>query len=72
MSEINKELQKIIVINGQGGVGKDTFIDILSEKGLKITNVTSDELSSCIIYPYYYAATLYQPTLKSTESAIYN
>lgn len=41
-------------------------------RGLKITNVTSDELSSCIIYPYYYAATLYQPTLKSTESAIYN
>lgn len=41
-------------------------------KGLKITNVTSDELSSCIIYPYYYAATLYQPTLKSTESTIYN
>ena len=41
-------------------------------KGLKITNVTSDELSSCIIYPYYYAATLYQPTLKSTEGAIYN
>ena len=41
-------------------------------KGLKITNVTTDELSSCIIYPYYYAATLYQPTLKSTESAIYN
>ena len=41
-------------------------------KGLKITNVTSDELSSCVIYPYYYAATLYQPTLKSTESTIYN
>lgn len=41
-------------------------------RGLKITNVTSDELSSCIIYPYYYAAILYQPTLKSTESAIYN
>ena len=41
-------------------------------KGLKITNVTSDELSSCVIYPYYYAATLYQPILKSTESAIYN
>ena len=41
-------------------------------KGLKITNVTSDELSSCVIYPYYYAATLYQPTLKSAESAIYN
>lgn len=41
-------------------------------RGLKITNVTSDELSSCIIYPYYYAATLYQPTLKSTESSIYN
>ena len=41
-------------------------------RGLKITNVTTDELSSCIIYPYYYAATLYQPTLKSTESAIYN
>lgn len=41
-------------------------------KGLKITNVTSDELSSCVIYPYYYAATLYQPTLKSTENTIYN
>ena len=41
-------------------------------KGLKITNVTSDELSSCVIYPYYYAAALYQPTLKSAESAIYN
>lgn len=41
-------------------------------KGLKITNVTSDELSSCVIYPYYYAATLYQPTLRSTESTIYN
>ncbi len=41
-------------------------------RGLKITNVTTDELSSCVIYPYYYAATLYQPTLKSTESAIYN
>ena len=41
-------------------------------KGLKITNVTTDELSSCVIYPYYYAATLYQPTLKSTEGAIYN
>lgn len=41
-------------------------------RGLKITNVTSDELSSCIIYPYYYAATLYQPALKSTEGAIYN
>lgn len=41
-------------------------------KGLKITNVTSDELSSCVIYPYYYASTLYQPTLKPTESAIYN
>lgn len=41
-------------------------------KGLKITNVTSDELSSCVIYPYYYAATLYQPILKSTENAIYS
>lgn len=41
-------------------------------KGLKITNVTSDELSSCVIYPYYYAAALYQPTLKFAESAIYN
>ena len=41
MSEINKELQKIIVINGQGGVGKDTFIDILNKKGLKIANVSS-------------------------------
>lgn len=41
-------------------------------RGLKIANVTSDELSSCIIYPYYYAATLYQPALKSTESTIYN
>lgn len=41
-------------------------------KGLKITNVTSDELSSCVIYPYYYASTLYQPTLKPTESTIYN
>lgn len=39
---------------------------------LKITNVTTDELSSCVIYPYYYAATLYQPALKSTESAIYS
>lgn len=41
-------------------------------KGLKITNVTSDELSSCVIYPYYYASTLYQPTLKPTESTIFN
>lgn len=41
MSEINKKMKQIIVINGQGGVGKDTFINILNKKGLKITNVSS-------------------------------
>lgn len=41
-------------------------------KGLKINSSIPDELSSCIIYPYYYAATLYQPTLKSTEGTIYS
>ena len=41
MSEINKKIKQIIVINGQGGVGKDTFINILNKKGLKITNVSS-------------------------------
>lgn len=41
MSEINTKMKQIIVINGQGGVGKDTFINILNKKGLKITNVSS-------------------------------
>lgn len=41
-------------------------------KGLTLPSVTISELSSCILYPYYYAATLYQPTLKPTESTIYN
>ncbi len=41
-------------------------------KGLALPSVSISELSSCILYPYYYAATLYQPTLKETEGAIYN
>lgn len=41
-------------------------------KGLTLPSVTISELSSCILYPYYYAATLYQPTLRSTEGTIYS
>lgn len=41
-------------------------------KGLTLPSVTISELSSCILYPYYYAATLYQPALKSTEGTIYS
>ena len=41
MGKINKKMKQIIIINGQGGVGKDTFINILSEKGLKISNISS-------------------------------
>lgn len=41
-------------------------------KGLELPSVTISELSSCILYPYYYAATLYQPTLKATEGTIYS
>lgn len=41
-------------------------------KGLTLPSVSISELSSCILYPYYYAATLYQPTLKETEGTIYN
>lgn len=41
-------------------------------KGLTLPSVTISELSSCILYPYYYAATLYQPTLKATEGTIYS
>lgn len=40
-------------------------------KSLKLNESVPDELSSCIIYPYYYAAHLYQPTIKSTEENIY-
>lgn len=32
---------KIVVINGSGGVGKDTFIDQLKNKGIKILNIST-------------------------------
>lgn len=34
-------MKQIIVINGQGGVGKDTFIELLASSKLKIINVSS-------------------------------
>lgn len=34
-------MKRIVIINGQGGAGKDTFIDMLAGKGLKIVNVSS-------------------------------
>jgi len=34
-------MKQIIVINGQGGVGKDTFIELLAGGKLKIINVSS-------------------------------
>ena len=32
-------MKRIVIINGQGGVGKDTFIELLTDTKLKIINV---------------------------------
>lgn len=34
-------MKQIVIINGQGGVGKDTFIELLASSKLKIVNVSS-------------------------------
>ena len=34
-------MKRIVIINGQGGVGKDTFIELLTDTKLKIINVSS-------------------------------
>lgn len=40
-------MKKIIIINGSGGVGKDTFVDLCRNKTDKILNISSvDEIKS--------------------------
>lgn len=68
LANYNSQVSNYISTNSEGYC-INSMSDLLNlVKNLKLANVQTEEVSSCVIFPYFYAAYLYEPKVNSNET----